>query len=92
MRLLLIGSSVKDYIHIHKDAEEVVRPGGLYYSAKGLKTVLSAEDQAYIFTAVSDETCSLFEPVYSSFNDKYIIRTPKIPVVHLNIWSEHGSI
>lgn len=84
MKLLVAGTAVKDYIHTGDKNE--VRPGGIYYSIKGLLSAASPDDELFLLTALSDETRHLFYPAFSSVNEKYIYTAPKIPVVHLHLF------
>lgn len=86
MKLLLVGSSVED--HIHLGEKEEIRPGGIYYTIKGITSIISSEDQAYPLTALSDKTRHLFDPLYSSVAAKYVYETRDIPLVHLHLHGE----
>ncbi len=83
MKLLLIGSSVKDFIHF--GCEEKVNPGGIYYSALGVTSFSDIDDNFFLLTSIDKENEFLFADIYNKTNRSLITYTDKIPVVHLRI-------
>ena len=81
MRLLVIGHSVEDHIHL-KDREEV-KPGGIFYSVLGLKSFLDEKDQIFLLTSMEKETESLFSPLYEGLKKDYFQYKGRIPRVNL---------
>lgn len=83
MKLLIIGSSVKDHIHIGLD--EKVSPGGIYYSVLGAAGFANENDEIFLLTAIDKENESLFAYAFEMVNTSLKTYTDKIPVVHLKI-------
>jgi len=83
MKILLIGSSVKDYIHIGN--EEKVSPGGIYYSVLGAVSFAEPGDKISLLTAMDKVNEELFVEYYNRVDKTFITYTEKIPVVHLRI-------
>jgi len=87
MRILIIGHSVKDIIHIGE--EEKISPGGIYYSVLGcLSCIDPAEDKIDLITAMNNESEDLFSGTYKTVNSRLIMNTDRIPTVHLKIFDE----
>lgn len=83
MKILVIGHSVED--HIHLDNEERIKPGGIYYSVFGLAKIISVGDEIHLITALQKSNEHLFAEVYDRINKKIINWTDEIPKVHLII-------
>lgn len=83
MRLLAIGHSVED--HIHLKGKEDVRPGGIFYSVLGLKSFLEKDDELFLLTSMDKESESLFSPLYESLKKDFFQYTGRIPRVNLYI-------
>lgn len=83
MKLLLIGSSVKDHIRIGD--EEKVSPGGIFYSVLGATNFTEPDDKISLLTAIDKENEKLFAENYNRIEKSLITYTGKIPVVHLRI-------
>ncbi len=83
MKILLIGHSVEDHL-LSKD-NEIITPGGIFYSALGHKFVNELEDEIYLNTAVEKANENLFSVVYDNVNGKYISIADEIPKVFLTI-------
>jgi sugar/nucleoside kinase (ribokinase family) len=83
MKLLIIGSAVKDHIHIGND--EQVSPGGIFYSTLGATNFADENDNISLLTVIDKENESLFAHAFAKVNMDLITYTDKIPVVHLRI-------
>jgi len=87
MKILAIGHSVED--HIHQNNEEIIKPGGVYYSVLGLSKMMSVNDEIHLVTALQKSNEHLFSDIYGKINKKNISWVDKIPKVHLII---HDSV
>jgi hypothetical protein len=85
MKLLVIGHSVED--HIKSGKEEIIKPGGINYTAAALSSV-ATQDEIYLCTFVERVNYQLFSEVYKRFEPDFITFTNAIPKVSLTI---HGS-
>lgn len=83
MEVLIIGHSVRDYIHTGD--QETSSPGGIYYSVLGALSCADENDELHLLTASDKETSALFSSVYDRVDHKYFDTADKIPVVHLRI-------
>lgn len=83
MKLLVIGQSVEDHIHI-KDSHEV-KPGGIFYSVLGLKSFLEEKDELFLLTSMEREKESLFSPLYEGLKKDFFQYKGSIPRVNLYI-------
>jgi sugar/nucleoside kinase (ribokinase family) len=83
MKILIIGHSVED--HIHLDDEEKIKPGGIYYSVLGLSKIISPEDKIHLVTALQKSNEYLFSNLYDKINKNNISWVDEIPKVHLII-------
>ncbi|MDP4173948.1 MAG: carbohydrate kinase family protein [Bacteroidota bacterium] len=83
MRLLLIGHSVEDQIHLEN--REIHSPGGIFYSAMGLNSFLSSKDELFLLTSYDDLSYPLFSSLYDTLKKDYFLRVNSIPKVHLYI-------
>lgn len=83
MKLLIIGHSVVD--HIISGNEEIIKPGGIYYSAIGFNSVKKENDELYLLTASSVEDAKYFQRLFASFKMDYVNNLERIPHVNLNI-------
>lgn len=83
MKLLLIGSSVLDYIY--KDKTCINKPGGVYYSALGLSSIIPQINQLYLLTNYTNDYYRLVEQVYSKFNLTNSTIVNDIPIIHLSL-------
>ncbi|MGE5400171.1 MAG: carbohydrate kinase family protein [Ignavibacteriales bacterium] len=81
MKLLVIGHSVEDHIHLKQG--EVVRPGGIFYSALGLKSIAGEGDEIYLLTSEDRTSGPLFAFLYDGLNRQFFQPADKIPRVHL---------
>ncbi len=91
MKLLVIGHSVED--HINYKGEDLVKPGGIFYSALALKNFVEIDDQIFLNTSVQKDNYHLFDEVYKSFDNLYIKFVGKIPKVYLTLhdFKERGE-
>ncbi len=83
MKILLIGHSVEDHL-LSKD-NEMVTPGGIFYSALGYKLVKQDDDDICLNTVVEESNENLFSIVYDNLNKKYLKIKSEIPKVFLTI-------
>lgn len=83
MKILLIGHSIVD--HIRTGEEEKTKPGGIYYSVKGMLPFTQEKDEISLVTGVQTEYLDLFNDVYNRINGKYIGNISGMPEVVLTI-------
>jgi hypothetical protein len=81
MKILLIGHSIID--HIFQGGVEVIYPGGIFYSALGMKQICSLNDEIYLATGYNSATFYLFKKIYSRTNIDYSFELEKLPEVYL---------
>jgi len=91
MKLLVIGHTVED--HIHFNGENLVKPGGIYYSALSLLNFKDEDDNIFLNTSIQKENYYLFSPVYDKLDKKYFHYVDRIPKVYLNVhnFKERGE-
>lgn len=85
MKLLVIGHSVED--HIKTDNKEIIKPGGIYYTASAL-TSIASKDEIFLCTYIEIENHNLFSDAYSKCVPDFISLTDSIPKVLLTIHGE----
>lgn len=85
MKLLIIGHSVED--HIKSEQNEIVKPGGIYYSASAL-TSIAPHDEIYLCTYIEIKNHTIFTDAYSKCVPDFISLTDSIPKVLLTIHGE----
>jgi hypothetical protein len=85
MKLLVIGHSVED--HIISDQNEIVKPGGIYYSVSAL-TSIAPGNEIFLCTFAEKENYPLFSDVYDKCAPDFITFIDSIPKVYLTI---HGT-
>lgn len=83
MKLLVIGHSVVD-IFIEND-EEVLKPGGIYYSTLGFNLMKRKMDEIFLVSSLDEKYKNLFSNLYSHINQRYVERTDEIPRVNLTL-------
>lgn len=83
MRILVIGHSVED--HIHQNNEEILKPGGIYYSTLGLSKIIADGDEIHLITALQKSNEYLFSETYNKVVLKQIDWVNEIPKIHLII-------
>ena len=83
MKLLIIGHSVED--HISTDKDEIIKAGGIYYTASAL-TSIAPNDEIYLCTFAEIGNQALFSDVYSKCQSDFISYTSAIPKVLLTIY------
>jgi hypothetical protein len=86
MKLLVIGQSVVDRIITGK--EEVIKPGGIYYSILGLINFIEESDDIYLCSTMSKIDEHLFSEVYDKIRGDYISYINKIPQVILRLYGD----
>jgi len=88
MKLLIVGSSVEDFIH---SGDAILnQPGGLFYTASAVDALMGHEDKCYLLTNMSESQKHHYFPLYNGFNLELVNRVEKLPVIHLFI-KEHGE-
>jgi len=86
MKLLIIGHSVVDKIITGQD--ELIKPGGIYYSILGLKNFVEETDEVFLCSAVSKSDENLFADLYDAIRGEYISYADKIPQVILTLYND----
>lgn len=91
MKLLVIGHSVED--HFSVNGNNVVKPGGIFYTALALQKFKSEEDAIYLNTSVSEENYKLFSNLYDSLPHDFFSNVERIPKVFLTLhdFKERGE-
>ena len=91
MNFLIIGHSVED--HIGLKGNEVVKPGGIFYTANALQNLKESEDNLFLCTSVEKSNLELFNPLYNDLNQKYFSYVDRIPKVYLTLhdFKERGE-
>lgn len=91
MQLLVIGHTVED--HVYLNGEDVIKPGGIFYTVLGLKNIKDNEDSIWLNTFVQHENYHLFASAYEGVEKKYIEQAEKIPKVYLTLhdFKERGE-
>ena len=83
MKLFVIGQSLEDHISSH--GREEIKPGGIFYSVQGLKSVITRDDKIFLCTSVEKDNTQLFDTAYKFVEKSYFEFVPEIPKVYLNI-------
>jgi hypothetical protein len=83
MKLLIIGHSVEDHILIN--GNEIVKPGGIYYTAAALQSFKEASDEIFLLTAVEKNNYKLFSKIYDKFDHSFFQTPESIPKVFLKV-------
>lgn len=83
MNYLLIGQSVED--HIYDLGDEVIKPGGIFYSASALNQLIRKDDNIHLCTSMQKDKLNLFSPLYNNINRKYFIFVNEIPRINLTL-------
>ncbi len=81
MKILLIGHSIID--HFAEEANDVAKPGGIFYSALAMCSVIKPEDELFLLTSFSKKSFHLFEGVYSQTNMEFSSPLDEMPEVIL---------
>ncbi len=81
MNLLVIGSSVEDFLH--QGDKVTAKPGGIFYTISALHYYKDENDILHLCTSISYEKIPIFSPVYSELDKTHFHFTDKIPDVHL---------
>ncbi|MDP3830217.1 MAG: carbohydrate kinase family protein [Ignavibacteriaceae bacterium] len=84
MKMLLIGQSVEDHI-LFDGLEKPVTPGGIFYSAAGLSSLKSEDDEIYLCTSIAEKNYHLFEWIYNDIDLSYSTYVEKIPEIYLTV-------
>ena len=58
MKILIIGHSVKDIIH--SGDNEIIAPGGIYYSVLGALSCINQHDNVHLVTAIDEKNKHLY--------------------------------
>jgi len=86
MKLLVIGHTVVDRIITGQD--ELIKPGGIYYSILALANFVEETDKVFLCSAVSKSSEYLFSDLYDKIRGEYISYTNKIPQVKLTLYND----
>jgi sugar/nucleoside kinase (ribokinase family) len=91
MKILVIGHTVED--HIYQNDEDLIKPGGIFYTALGLKNYIDKEDSVWLNTFVQKENYELFAEVYEGLGKDYLKFVERIPKVYLTLhdFKERGE-
>ncbi len=81
MKLLLIGSSVVDYIH--KEDNTTIKPGGIFYSLTGFNSIVKNDAYISVLTNINKKDFHLFEGIYSNFDLSFSKSIEELPTIHL---------
>ena len=84
MNILVFGHSVIDKINYGKD--EIIKPGGIFYTTAALANITESSDNIYICTTIDKINENLFSPVFKKIKPNYISYSANIPTVKLNIY------
>jgi sugar/nucleoside kinase (ribokinase family) len=87
MKILLIGHSVEDHI-IYKGSE-IIKPGGMFYTASGMLNFKDEEDDIYLCTSVDRNNYHMFGHIYDKMNTTYCAAgESEMPVVQLTLYDD----
>ena len=86
MKILIIGHSVIDKINYGN--EEIIKPGGIFYTVAALANIVESNDEIYLCTTIDKINEKLFSPVFKRIKPNYISYSENIPVVKLNIFDD----
>jgi len=86
MKLLVIGHTVVDRIITRQD--ELIKPGGIYYSILGLANFVEESDKVFLCSVVSKSSEYLFSDLYDRISREYISYTNEIPEVKLTLYND----
>ena len=91
MRILVIGHTVEDHLYIN--GEDIIKPGGIFYTALAFKNFIEKEDSVSLNTFVQKENYDLFSDVYESMGKDYMKFVERIPKVFLTLhdFKERGE-
>lgn len=81
MKILLIGHSIID--HFENDTDNLIFPGGIYYSTLGLLSVCKSNDEIFLLTGFNDKSLTFFKNIYDKINLTYTIELNNMPEVIL---------
>ena len=84
MNILVFGHSVIDKINYGKG--EIIKPGGIFYTAAALADIADTSDDIYVCTTIDKMNEKLFLPAFKKIKPNYISYTANIPTVKLNIY------
>ncbi len=82
MKLLVIGHSVIDNIHLEHG--DLIQPGGIFYTAAGFSSVASSKDDMYLITSSDEKSNEMFEDIFKKFDLSYSNKIDELPIVHLH--------
>lgn len=86
MKILLIGHSIID--HFEELNSEISKPGGIFYSALGILSLVKPEDEIFLLTGWNQKTIHLFEKLYSKANLTFANKVEEMPEVLLKTSGE----
>jgi adenosine kinase len=82
MKILAIGHSILDHF---EGQEEIIKPGGLYYTSLGLTTLKRRDDRVYLLTGINESFRHLFEKAYNNCELVYSNELDDLPEVFLKL-------
>ena len=83
MNILVMGQSLED--HINFKGTTSIKPGGIFYSVLGLKSIIKRDDRVSLCTSTSKSKAALFSPVYDDLDISLFSYVEEIPKVYLTI-------
>lgn len=84
MKILLIGHSIIDHLEI--DGNESIKPGGVYYSTLGMRSIKRNEDKIFLLTGINENSFALFKKIYTGVNLDFSDKVKDMPEVFLRIF------
>ena len=86
MKILVIGHSVFDFIDDGKSVTQ--SSGGIFYTISALNKIKSVDDEIFLCSQFDEESYRYFEEEFRKINSTYLMKTCRIPRVHLNLFKE----
>ncbi len=86
MKILVIGHSVFDFIDDGKSVTQ--SSGGIFYTISALNKIKSVDDEIFLCSQFDEESYRYFEGEFRKINCTYLMKTGRIPRVHLNLFKE----
>jgi len=91
MKMMVIGHTVED--HLTVNGEDIVKPGGIFYTVLGLSGIIEKDDSVSINSFIQKENYNLFAGVYNKLETSHLSYVEKIPKVYLTLhdFKERGE-
>jgi len=86
MKILLIGHSIID--HFEEAGNQTSKPGGIFYSALGILSLIKAEDKIFILTSWNKKSYNLFQKVFMKTDFSFANEVDEMPEVILKTSGE----